>query len=101
LNYIGWRASPVGVADIGWRYWLNYIGWRDILPPSHKKRLISAGLRGIYHAFPKKVTPLVRKKMAEIPPFSIYIYKYNDLFIYISPPRFLILFREGGREIYI
>jgi hypothetical protein len=39
--------------------------------------------------------------MAEIPPFFIYIYKYNDLYIYISPPRFLERVKEGGREIYI
>ena len=83
-------ARPI--ADIGWRYRLNYIGWRDILPPSREKRLISAGLRVIYHAFCQSHTALVRKKMAENSPFSIYIYKYNDFYIYISPPRFLILF---------
>jgi hypothetical protein len=51
LNYIGRRVTPVGVADIGWRYWLNIIGWRGFYAISREKWLISAGLRGISHGF--------------------------------------------------
>ena len=52
---------------------------------SQKKRLISAGLRGVCHAFSENVTPFVTKKTADSCPFSIYISKCHEIYIYITP----------------
>ena len=89
-------------ADIGWRYRLNLIGWRVILAMSQKKRLISAGLRAICHALSRNVTLLVTKKTADSCPFSIYITKCHEIYIYITPLiKNLERVREGGGDIYI
>jgi hypothetical protein len=66
LNYIGRRDHHAGAVDNR----LNNIGWRAFLAMSHKKRLISAGLRVICHALPDFVTVGVTLESRRKPPFS-------------------------------
>jgi hypothetical protein len=85
LNYIGRRAPPDDVADIGWRYWLKYIGWRAIFGHLTQKTADFCGFEGDFSRFLGKITTAVRKKIKQFQALILYINKYHDLYIYITP----------------